>query len=316
MQKQQQSVISFIDVSYVVYTRWYSTRKSLVISDEDVHLVLNEDHPSHLKFTVSYAKGFREDVIKLANYYVKKQDLRHRQTILVYDCAHEDNWRVAVYPEYKSYRASKNKHFDPRIFTLVFEKIIPSLVRDYGFKEMMHSSAEADDIIGTIKRGLQSSHPKALKYHICSNDNDYLQLYCEDTRIVNLKGEDLYKREHAKLLQKLDAGGDASLGWQTVGPRCKALDTKTVVAALLMTRILKGDSSDNVPCAGSFSTDFIKKIVSNPRVLRQHLSENPDIAGKYERNRRLIDMSCIEDRVQSEIIAKWNSLGIHQITRR
>ena len=318
------SVVSFIDVSYVVYTRWYSTRKSLVISDADVHLVLNEDHPNHQKFKASFVNGFKDDIIKLANYHVKIQDRRLRQTVvLVYDCAHENNWRVAVYPEYKVSAPYKNKHFDPRIFNVVFETIIPSMVRDYGFREMMHPCAEADDIIGTIKRGLQLSHPNALTYHICSNDNDYLQLYCVDTRIFNLKGEDLYKREHAKLLEKLatkdeasTSSGNTSPGWQTVRSRCTTFDTKTVVAAMLMSRLLKGDSSDNVPCAGSFSNNFIKDVVENPGTLEQHFLENPDIANKYQRNKKLMDMRCIDDRVQSEIIAKWNSLGLFQITRR
>ena len=206
---------------------------------------------------------------------------------MVIACDSKNVWRRDIFPNYKAGRKAsraKSEHDWDAIFSML-HNIKDEIKTFLPYKVIEMETAEADDIIDTLikrsKRIVAPNHKKNIL--ILSGDKDFIQLHGPNVRQYNPvlnkfvgKGENpsLYIKEH----------------------------------------ILKGDRSDGVPNILSDDNVFIegrrqrplskKKI--NSWVEEVFMTFTEEEQKNYDRNRKLIDLSCIphelEDKINNEFL--------------
>ena len=206
------------------------------------------------------------------------------QQILCSDA--EFPWRRKVFPHYKhTRRANREKSGQDwdNIFKLIMD-IKEEIAENLPYMVLSVDNAEADDIIATLVKRIQNqvgpNHEK--KVLILSGDKDFIQLHGPNVKQYNPvlnkfvgKGEDptIYIKEH----------------------------------------ILKGDRSDGIPNVLSDDNVFIegrrqrplskKKIESWVNEVFMTFTEEEQ--KNYNRNRQLIDLSCIPPELEEKIINEF-----------
>ena len=205
---------------------------------------------------------------------------------MVIACDSKNVWRREVYPNYKAGRKAtreKSEHDWDTIFSMLHT--IKDEIRSFlPYKVIELETAEADDIIATLVKRTQNevgpNHKK--KILILSGDKDFIQLHGPNVKQYNPvlnkfvgKGEDptIYIKEH----------------------------------------ILKGDRSDGIPNVLSDDNVFIegrrqrplskKKIESWVNEVFMTFTEEEQ--KNYNRNRQLIDLSCIPPKLEEKIINEF-----------
>ena len=205
---------------------------------------------------------------------------------MVIACDSKNVWRREVYPNYKAGRKAtreKSEHDWDTIFSMLHT--IKDEIRSFlPYKVIELETAEADDIIATLVKRTQNevgpNHKK--KVLILSGDKDFIQLHGPNVKQYNPvlnkfvgKGEDptIYIKEH----------------------------------------ILKGDRSDGIPNVLSDDNVFIegrrqrplskKKIESWVNEVFMTFTEEEQ--KNYNRNRQLIDLSCIPPELEEKIINEF-----------
>ena len=205
---------------------------------------------------------------------------------MVIACDSKNVWRREVFPNYKAGRKAtreKSEHDWDTIFSMLHT--IKDEIRSFlPYKVIELETAEADDIIDTLVKRKQNevgpNHKK--KKLILSVDKDFIQLHGPNVKQYNPvlnkfvgKGEDptIYIKEH----------------------------------------ILKGDRSDGIPNVLSDDNVFIegrrqrplskKKIESWVNEVFMTFTEEEQ--KNYNRNRKLIDLSCIPPELEEKIINEF-----------
>ena len=205
---------------------------------------------------------------------------------MVIACDSKNVWRREVFPNYKAGRKAtreKSEHDWDTIFSMLHT--IKDEIRSFlPYKVIELETAEADDIIATLVKRTQNevgpNHKK--KILILSGDKDFIQLHGPNVKQYNPvlnkfvgKGEDptIYIKEH----------------------------------------ILKGDRSDGIPNVLSDDNVFIegrrqrplskKKIESWVNEVFMTFTEEEQ--KNYNRNRQLIDLSCIPPKLEEKIINEF-----------
>ena len=205
---------------------------------------------------------------------------------MVIACDSKNVWRREVFPNYKAGRKAtreKSEHDWDTIFSMLHT--IKDEIRSFlPYKVIELETAEADDIIATLVKRTQNqvgpNHEK--KVLILSGDKDFIQLHGPNVKQYNPvlnkfvgKGEDptIYIKEH----------------------------------------ILKGDRSDGIPNVLSDDNVFIegrrqrplskKKIESWVNEVFMTFTEEEQ--KNYNRNRQLIDLSCIPPKLEEKIINEF-----------
>ena len=205
---------------------------------------------------------------------------------MVIACDSKNVWRREVFPNYKAGRKAtreKSEHDWDTIFSMLHT--IKDEIRSFlPYKVIELETAEADDIIATLVKRTQNevgpNHKK--KILILSGDKDFIQLHGPNVKQYNPvlnkfvgKGEDpvIYIKEH----------------------------------------ILKGDRSDGIPNVLSDDNVFIegrrqrplskKKIESWVNEVFMTFTEEEQ--NNYNRNRKLIDLSCIPPELEEKIINEF-----------
>jgi 5'-3' exonuclease len=201
---------------------------------------------------------------------------------MVIACDSKNVWRREIFPNYKAGRKAnreKSEHDWDSIFSMLHD--IKNEIRTFlPYKVIEIETAEADDIIATLvkrnKRIVAPNHKRNVL--ILSGDKDFIQLHSPNVRQYNPvlnkfvgKGENpsLYIKEH----------------------------------------ILKGDRSDGVPNVLSDDNVFVesrrqrplskKKI--NSWVEEVFMTFTEEEQKNYDRNRKLIDLSCIPHELEEKI---------------
>jgi hypothetical protein len=206
---------------------------------------------------------------------------------MVIACDSKNVWRREIFPNYKAGRKAnraKSEHDWDAIFSMLHN--IKNEIKTFlPYKVIEIETAEADDIIATLikknKRVIAPEHKKNVL--ILSGDKDFIQLHDKNVKQYNPvlnkfvgKGEEpsLYIKEH----------------------------------------ILKGDRSDGIPNVLSDDNVFVegrrqrplskKKI--NSWVEEVFMTFTEEEQKNYDRNRKLIDLSCIpheiEDKINNEFL--------------
>jgi len=201
---------------------------------------------------------------------------------MVIACDSKNVWRREIFPNYKAGRKAnraKSEHDWDAIFSIL-HNIKDEIKAFLPYKVIEIETAEADDIIATLikktKRVIAPEHKKNVL--ILSGDKDFIQLHDKNVKQYNPvlnkfvgKGEEpsLYIKEH----------------------------------------ILKGDRSDGIPNVLSDDNVFVegrrqrplskKKI--NSWVEEVFMTFTEEEQKNYDRNRKLIDLSCIPHELEEKI---------------
>ena len=201
---------------------------------------------------------------------------------MVIACDSKNVWRREVFPNYKAGRKAnreKSDHDWDAIFTIL-HNIKDEIKTFLPYKVIQIETAEADDIIATLIKKIKKiiAPERKKKVLILSGDKDFIQLHGPNVKQFNPvlnkfvgKGENpsLYIKEH----------------------------------------ILRGDRSDGIPNVLSDDNVFIegrrqkplskKKI--NSWVEEVFMTFTEEEQKNYDRNRKLIDLSCIPHELEEKI---------------
>ena len=201
---------------------------------------------------------------------------------MVIACDSKNVWRREIFPNYKAGRKAnreKSDHDWDAIFTIL-HNIKDEIKTFLPYKVIQIETAEADDIIATLIKKIKKiiAPERKKKVLILSGDKDFIQLHGPNVKQFNPvlnkfvgKGENpsLYIKEH----------------------------------------ILRGDRSDGIPNVLSDDNVFIegrrqkplskKKI--NSWVEEVFTTFTEEEQKNYDRNRKLIDLSCIPHELEEKI---------------
>jgi len=195
-----------------------------------------------------------------------------------------DPWRRDIYPNYK--HARRKGRVDSatdwdNIFKLITE-IKNEIAENFPYIMMYVEKAEADDIIATLVK--HTDEP----IMIISGDKDFIQLQTK----VNVK--------QYSPIQKVFVG--------------EGIDAKN----FLHEQIIKGDRSDGIPNILSPDDIFLTGEKQRP-INKKRLEEWANVSSiplgsetskYYERNKRLIDLSCIPQELEETIINKYKNYKV------
>lgn len=205
---------------------------------------------------------------------------------MVIACDDKRSWRKKIFPYYKANR-KKDRSESEIDWTALFEildKIKDELRENFPYRVIQVETAEADDIIGTlcIENGVQLGTGSG-KILIISGDKDFKQLQ----RFSNVVQFD---------------------------PVRKVWLEENNPEGYLLEHILRGDRSDGVPNFLSEPDCFV--VGTRQKKLMQAkvdvwVTQDPvefldeKTTRYYERNRVMIDLTCIPSEVREEVLAQF-----------
>lgn len=258
--------VMLIDTSYFIFYRYFAVYNWYKLANKQAVEVdgLLQD----AMFIDKFDKLFEECLLTLS----KKHGVPLKNTVFVKDCSRDSIWRCQHFPEYKKCRDDRGGVFNGDIFKHCYASLIPALKAKHAIQDYEHKGAEADDIVSVFARELQG---KGCQVVIITNDNDYLQLIGDNTRIFNLKHTDISQRLKGNTPEEY-----------------------------LAIKILMGDKSDNIPAVfPKCGEKTAAHLASDGDALLKKLSKCESYVTQFELNKLLIDMSCIPLQMQSDIRA-------------
>ena len=210
---------------------------------------------------------------------------------MIIACDSKNVWRREVFPNYKAGRKAnraKSEHDWNAIFAMLHN--IKDEIRNFlPYKVIEIETAEADDIIATLVNRLQrrTGPNHAKKVLILSGDKDFIQLHNSNVRQYN------------PVLSKF-VGKD---------------ETPSIY---IKEHILKGDRSDGVPNVLSDDNVFVEGRRQRPLskkkieawVNEMIMTFTEEEQKNYNRNRQLIDLSCIPPELEAKIINEFNDVKV------
>ena len=222
----------------------------------------------------------RHMVLNSLRAHTKKFRKEYGQMVIA--CDSSNVWRKEIFPNYKAGRKAnraKSEHDWSLIFDII-SKVKNEIKAFLPYKVIEVDTVEADDIIAVLCRGTTE------KVLILSGDKDFIQL--QNTNNDRIK-------QYNPVLNKF-VGKDES------------------PTLFLKEHILKGDRSDGIPNVLSDDNVFVEGRRQRPLSKKRINSWIEEISmtfteeeqRNYNRNRTLIDLSCIphtlEDKINNEFL--------------
>jgi 5'-3' exonuclease len=256
---------------------------------------LNQIMISNLMVTLSRdSMELSEDLVRhmvLNSLRGHNKKFRKEYGEMVIACDSKNVWRRQIFPNYKAGRKAnraKSEHDWDAIFSMLHN--IKDEIRNFlPYKVIEIETAEADDIIATLVNRLQRqvgpNHAK--KVLILSGDKDFIQLHNDNIRQYN------------PVLSKFVGKGEEP-------------------SIYIKEHILKGDRSDGVPNVLSDDNVFIEGRRQRPLskkkieawVNQVFMTFTEEEQKNYNRNRNLIDLSCIPPELEAKIINEFNDVKV------
>lgn len=222
---------------------------------------------------------------------------RHKQEYgeMVVCCDNKKYWRKTVFPYYKIKRKinQEKSKYDWHLIFNALDTIRGELIEFFPYKVLNVEGAEADDIIGTLAP-VAAVNEKVL---IISSDKDFLQL-----------------QKYKNIAQ--------------FSPKLNRLMKTDSPAKVLKEHILRGDTGDGIPnflspddvfAVGGRQSSIFQKKMDMWLDLKPEDFCDSNMLRRYERNRQLIDLSCIPDdvkiRIQEEYKKEKNPVGHKELTK-
>jgi 5'-3' exonuclease len=246
---EKNKAVILIDTSYFVFYRYFSTLRWFQFRNEDIDYSTITDNET---FMEAFYKHVQDDFKKLC----KSWDTTLSQFIFCCDCSRGTIWRNNFTNGYKSLRI-QNQTFNPTIFTKFY-----AFIEKLNLHKIAIDCLEADDVVYLTKQ-LMTDEQCII---IITNDNDYLQIVDERTKIFNMSGK----------------GNDITT--RSCGNPQKDL----------LIKIIMGDKSDNIlPIHKGIGAVTANKLASLSETdLETYLIEK-NCKDTFENNRLLIDFKKI-----------------------
>lgn len=231
--------IILIDCSYYIFYRYFATKKWISFQKTD----------KVFDFLNCFEKHFENDLQKLC----KRFKTIRENIYFGVDCYRDNIWRNKYLDSYKEKRIN-NPEFDRDIFDY-FKQTIG---KKYNLSLITGENLEADDVIALLHRKLKDN-----ELIIITNDNDYVQLKCEKTKILNMQFKDI-----------------------TIN--CKT-DSFVIHKALI------GDKSDNIKRVGKMTKNQAEILITKPLKDINNWLEDNKLLEEFNNNLRLIDFNLIPE---------------------
>jgi len=210
---------------------------------------------------------------------------------MVIACDSSNVWRKEIFPNYKAGRKAnraKSEHDWSMIFDII-SKVKNEIKAFLPYKVIEIETAEADDIIATLVNRLQrrTGPNHAKKVLILSGDKDFIQLHNDNVRQYN------------PVLSKFVGTGETP-------------------SIYIKEHILKGDRSDGVPNVLSDDNVFVEGRRQRPLSKKKieawvnevFMTFTEEEQKNYNRNRKLIDLSCIPPELEAKIMNEFNDVKV------
>lgn len=217
---------------------------------------------------------------------------------LVIACDNRHYWRKDKFPYYKASRkkARADSGFDWKLIFDTLHEIRAELHAFFPYTVIDVDGAEADDVIAILAEWTQTNDLRAdgmfgteqpQPVLILSGDHDFIQLQ-------RYKNVQQFSPIHKKWVKP-----------------------DSTIHSYLMEHIIKGDKGDGIPNILSPDDCFITESRQKPvsaKKLEEWQKLNPDdfhnhvpveVARNFQRNRYLIDFSCIPDAVRNHVLTAW-----------
>lgn len=262
----------FVDCGYLVFYRIYATKcwyKKAHTYTTDEAMV--EDPV----FFDTYRKRCLDCIKQLH----KKYDSNWQHTFFALEGKHLDLWRRSKAPVYKDHRSCPS--FVGQAFQLWTE-----ILQGHALQEShqfhlpngkttlcyyQNSALEADDIIALMVKYMKQQEGIP-KMYILASDQDYLQICCEQVRLVRLDNRDAMKH----------SSGDPE----------KDLKLKCIL----------GDPSDgHPPCFPRCGKKTALQLIENPDKLQKFFGTYPGSQDQYNLNRQLISFEYIPTHLEQDL---------------
>ena len=203
---------------------------------------------------------------------------------MIIACDSGNVWRRKVFPNYKANRKTirKKSGHDWKAIFEILTNIKTELKEHMPYKVIEIDTAEADDIIGALVK----------KYHdqkilILSGDKDFIQLHTNNVKQYN------------PVLNKFVGKGETP-------------------SIYIKEHILKGDRSDGIPNVLSDDDVFVEGRRQRPltkKKIEAWLNEivmtmTEEEQKNYDRNRELIDLSCIPPELEAKIYNEFDEVKV------
>lgn len=197
--------------------------------------------------------------------YLRRQYRYFRPDHVVFACDHEaEYWRKIKFPAYKAQREDND-------FKREMRDVIKRFKTENAHLCLEHPGCEADDII----YALATMTPYRLT--IMSSDGDFAQLINERVRVFHPQQFSFREREKN-------------------------------VALELFVKCIRGDRSDNIPAVLPMvprrRLQEVFRHASPIEALQAHYRFHEHLHTDYERNRELIDLSCLPDEFKTALALK------------
>ena len=183
-------------------------------------------------------------------------------------------------------QVAKSNNFKP-IFKHTYETLIPRWVKNNDhIHEIKQDKIEADDIIAITTMFLKKKKHKFEKIIVVSGDEDFLQLGNDNIYFAQYRKKKMFQLTEEEAQYKLHE------------------------------KIVKGDSSDNIPSI--FKNKRIPKVtkelfLNNKKELLEYLESNKEIQEKYKRNEKIIDFNFIPKKYITKLEQKLKKILVREI---
>lgn len=256
--------IVIIDSSYYNFYRYFATVRWYGYSDERKKASEGVAWLDNETFMHTFEKMWFENIKKIC----KKFNVQQEDIIFARDG--KDVWRYKIYPQYKAHRADDESQDDVHSPGPVFKHVNENYHSKLGAYVIRYDRAEADDIAAIAVRYIRIVEPEK-KIYLITGDHDFLQLS---------------EPNHVEIYQLK--------GWKQI--------TVDDPYSALMSKILAGDPSDNIPpiykgCGKKTAQRLIKDNKELKQMLQEHGRE------QYDMNRTLVDFNYIPSDIVEEIEA-------------
>jgi 5'-3' exonuclease len=233
------------------------------------------------------ASELSEDLVRymvLNSLRAHNKRFRNEYGEMVIACDSGNVWRREVFPNYKAGRKAirkKSGHDWNAIFEIM-SNIKNELKEHMPYKVVELDTAEADDIIAVLVKKYIDQ-----KILILSGDKDFIQLHNKHVKQYN------------PVLSKFVGQGETP-------------------SIYIKEHILKGDRSDGVPNVLSDDDVFIEGRRQSPLTKKKIESWVNEIVmtfteeeqKNYDRNRKLIDLSCIPPELEAKIYNEFDEVKV------
>lgn len=267
-----------IDGSYFIYCSYFNSNYLYHKRYPNFKMVNNYDWTKNEQFVEIFTSTMKKNFRKLKKNFM----VSYKNIFFVRDCLRETIWRLDLYDKYKKDRKSFVKHKNCKLdlgnlFINAYKKILPNLVKMFGFHIVKVDNAEADDVISLLSK-LMINHKKEVK--IISTDSDFYQLLCDRVKMYEISLKEI-------VINKI--------------PNFNILNDENYMKSLLLFKILKGDRSDNIK-----GLNITKKSFNIGNVI--NVTNRKNNINLFIRNRKLIDTNYIPLKIKEKVLSIYKTM--------